>query len=182
MKGEIVMSPEHDFLPIESVFALRALALGVVGKQARRWLDTPKTSGFALYEATGASMGSDRLERYLGVIAKRPAYDYWQMTISFRETRLSEQTRYSNVLVQNRFNWNRQGRCVGSRVVRSVYGAPVGFSDGEQALARTRDYCWWPLDASDLVDITDELQLVSSSIDTGHLRQFALRSKEGEAL
>jgi hypothetical protein len=173
--GEIIQSPEQDFLPIEQVFALRALALGVIGKQARRWLDRPKTSGFALYEATGDDMGSDTLERYLGVIAKKIDYDYWQMTISVRETRLSEQTSNSNVLIQNRFNWNKQGRCLGTRIMRSTHAfSEETTGEGVVSPSVVREHLSWAILTEDIVDISEELIEVSQSVDTNHLRRFAL--------
>lgn len=180
--SEVITSHEQEFLPISEVFTLRALALGVVGKQSRRWLDKPKTSGFAMLETKGDAMGSGSLERYVGVIAKKLTYDYWQMTISFRETRLSEETRYSNVLIQNRFNWNKEGRCVGTRIFRATHAeVPEGEASDSRSLIRSvHDRLWHPLHAEDVQDVREELLEVSKSIDTNRLRGHALRQLEVE--
>lgn len=169
--GEIPRSPEQDFLPLESVFALRALALGVVGRRAGKWLDAPKTSGFSMREATGDEIGSGTLERYLGVIAKRVDYDYWQMTIFFRETRLSEETLNSSVLVQNRFNWNRQGTCLGTKSISLINADLPESTERLDSKVVTAS----PIFAEDLPEIADELQEVSRSATGYSLRRFAFK-------
>ena len=167
--SEYIIPPEEDFLPVQEVFSLRAIAMGVVAEQARRVVDRPKMTGYAIYESSTEGMGSGAVETYLGVIAKKLAYDYWQMTISFRSSILEDNFRYSNTLELNRFNWNQQGVCVGTKVFTDNY-YPIVSSRSDESVGvvdtvEPHVVSWWrPLDTGDCDDITERMLGINTMV------------------
>lgn len=167
--SEYIIPPEEDFLPVQEIFSLRAIAMGVVAEQARKIVDKPKMTGYAIYDSTTESIGSGAVETYLGVIAKKLTYDYWQMTISFRSSILEDNLRYSNTLEINRFNWNQQGACVGTKVFTDNYYPIV--SSRQDDLSGVVDkvephvVSWWrPLDTADCDDITERMLGINTMV------------------
>lgn len=166
--SELYRSSEADFLPTQEVFSLRSIAMGVLSEQARRIVDKPKMTGFAVFESSPDDMESGSVDTYLGVIASKPAYDYWQLTISFRSMIFHEKLRYSNTLELNRFNWNQHGRCVGTKTFIDNYNPITSSREEEGAMIDTVDpYVteWWrPLDIADCNDIADRMLGINAAV------------------
>lgn len=166
--SENLNAPEQNFLPVREVFSLRAIAMGVVAEQARRIVDKPKMTGYAIYESSQQPMGSGATETYLGVIAQKLSYDYWQMTISFRSMMLDERLRYSNTLELNRFNWHQNGACVGTKILTDNY-YPITDSrvddGGVIDTVQPHVSSWWrPIDIGDCDDIAERMLHINNAV------------------
>ena len=107
---EIQHSPDEEFVDLKQVLSLQSLSMGVFKEIARREVQKHKMTGFVLLDKAEGGMNSNAVDTYMGIISRRPAYGYWQFTVSFLSYQMQERLRYCNYREMYRYNWNALGR------------------------------------------------------------------------
>ena len=176
--SELLPLTGQEFIPVREVLSLQSLAMGVLSEQARRKIFRQKMTGYVLFENSGGAIGSNTVDTYMGVVARRPAVNYWQFTVSFLSMMNNEALRYSNTRELYRFNWNRQGHCVGTKILTDNYNPVVSSRyDTEKGIVDTVDSnieSWWrPLDVQDCDELAERMLQTAAQIDTNRQRKAA---------
>lgn len=177
--SEVITSPDQDFIPVDEVRAIQALAMGSLSKQARTRLDDEKMSGFVLYDNPVPSelIGTSAVDVFMGVVSRKMEYDYWQFTVSFLTMMNSDELRHSNTRELYRFNWNNQGRCVGTKILTDNYHPIVNTRyDTERGLIDTVQphikSWWYGLHDNDCAQLADRMLAVAEATRLTKAKKF----------
>lgn len=175
--SEISQSPEYDFVPLEKVQRLQSLAMGVFRERARREVSRQKMTGFVLLDSMEGDMQSNAVDTYMGFLSQRITHDYWQFTVSFLTYMMNHELRYSNYREQFRFNWNAEGRCIGTKIITDNY-YPVTDTrfEPERGFIDTVDPSpssdWRPLDDADCDELRDRVLATAANVEHSKPKRF----------
>lgn len=159
----------QENIPINEILSLQSLAMGVIGEQARRLTSKDKMTGYVLFDNSRGAIGSGTIDTYMGVVARRPSINNWRLSISFLSMVNTHELRYSNTRELYRFDWNKAGKCLASKLTIDNFNPVVSTTWDPQnvridTVEHTASSVWRPIDVEECDELANRMLETATQI------------------